>query len=1301
MEENRGVIFSRPPRFLPDIPRGEVEIPGPPSNQNKPEINWLSILLPPLVMIAGSVFMAMYSGSIYVIITVATTVVTIFISLVNAAQQIKKYKKYIKTRKTKYLQLIADKRAELKVAKEQQVMAMNEINPEPSECISRVIQVDSKLWERIPAHSDFLSIRLGLGSVASTLKPVYEKSQLLIEPDPLQEEPEKLGREFEKISNLPVCLDLLGSEISGIAGTKQDVNELLNVMALQIITNHSYQDVKLVLLLKEEELKAWEWMKQVPHIWDDDLKIRFILCGAAIAHPTLAVLNDLLKEREMKQAKSDGSQYNFSKIIFVVSDPELLEEEAISKYLYSGHGKIGVCTLFTADRKEYLPMNCKSVVTLQGKVGTYANKDTLEQVTFNIDTVNKEDLVKAARSLAAIRLKKSTTQFTLPKSITLLETMKAKKVEDIQLMNYWTSNKTYEGMGVPIGARAGSELFELDMQAYETSHGPHGLVAGTTGSGKSELLQSIIISLAIHFHPHDVVFVLIDYKGGGMADVFKGMPHLVGTITNLGGNQTTRALLSIKSELKRRQAIFSAHEVNNIDKYQKLYHAGKAKEPLPHLIMIADEFAELKAEQPDFMKELVSAARVGRSLGVHLILATQKPAGVVDDQIWSNSRFKICLKVQDEADSKDVIKRPDAAMIKEPGRAYIQVGNDEIFEMFQSTFSGADYDPDGQANKKHKGKKKIYKIGLNGQSTQIYPLEMEHIEKSEKDSQLKAMVEQITKVARENHIEPLKGPWLPPLKETVYLEQVTDEIQANERMQKETWESHKADDLIAIAGMADDPKGQRQEPLELNFTSEGNLIVYGSAGTGKTTLLESIMMSLSYRYSPDQFQLYIMDFGGGTLKKYEKLPHCGGVMCVEDENKINQFMLFIFRVIEERKSLFEEQLVANISTYNKVVSKKVPFIMLVIDNYFALSETFEDVDEKMLILSREGLKYGIYVVITANSSTLVRYKMSINFKMAVTLQLTDESEYSSIVGRTEGLLPDKVLGRGLVKQEYPVEFQGALPFLENQSNIEVIRYFENMTDVEKAQLIPEMPNRIDILKLNEDSEKNIIHIGLNQNDLLRCSIDLTTTLGVMIAGDVQTGKSTALISWIKAIEKKMGKEHIELYLGDSQNMGLYELANTESYYNLFDEDIEEIVGRLNTIIEERREAMNACRKDNGDLKELYESWKQVIVAIDNIIEFVDTADFDLKETLTMIVKKCYGLKIIVIAAGEEGEYTNNWEDIVKTIRSMQVGVVLGSIKEQNLFNVRVPYGYYEKELVLGDGYLVVKNKFAPLRLAKV
>ena len=207
-------------------------------------------------------------------------------------------------------------------------------------------------------------------------------------------------------------------------------------------------------------------------------------------------------------------------------------------------------------------------------------------------------------------------------------------------------------------------------------------------------LQKNILSLAVNFHPHDVAFLLIDYKGGGMANLFKNLPHLLGTITNLDGAQSMRALASINAEIHRRERLFGEFEVNHINQYQKKFKNGEATEPLPHLFLISDEFAELKVNQPDFIKELVSIARVGRSLGVHLILATQKPSGVVDDQIWSNSRFKIALKVADRSDSNEMLHTPDAAEITQTGRAYLQVGNNEVYELFQSAWSGADYQPD-------------------------------------------------------------------------------------------------------------------------------------------------------------------------------------------------------------------------------------------------------------------------------------------------------------------------------------------------------------------------------------------------------------------------------------------------------------------------------------------------------------------------------------------------------------------------------------------------------------------------------
>ena len=217
-------------------------------------------------------------------------------------------------------------------------------------------------------------------------------------------------------------------------------------------------------------------------------------------------------------------------------------------------------------------------------------------------------------------------------------------------------------------------------------------LAGTTGSGKSETLQTLILSLAISYSPTEVAFFLIDYKGGGMANLFSRLPHLAGQISNLSGHLIQRAMISVKSENRRRQRIFAEYGVNKIDEYTKLFKNKKAAVPLPHLFIIIDEFAELKREEPDFMKELISVSRVGRSLGVHLILATQKPSGTVDEDIWSNSKFRLCLRVQNRQDSNDMLHKPDAAYITQAGRCYLQVGSDEIYELFQSGWSGAPYD---------------------------------------------------------------------------------------------------------------------------------------------------------------------------------------------------------------------------------------------------------------------------------------------------------------------------------------------------------------------------------------------------------------------------------------------------------------------------------------------------------------------------------------------------------------------------------------------------------------------------------
>jgi S-DNA-T family DNA segregation ATPase FtsK/SpoIIIE len=1295
--------FTRQPRFLPEMPMGEKNIESAPAMPQKPETSWLTVILPPLAMLGITVLVALSNqgNPMFALMSLGATFVALINSLLSISRQKKKYSNDKKLRESKYLQYISDIRTELTVQQKLQAAAANEMNPDPEVCMNRIRNTDSKLWERTTVHSDFLSVRVGMGNVPFAVKLTCNQQRFKLEEDPLAGEPEKIVLDYEKVNNIPMCLDIYNGEICGIVGDNNRVISLLNAIMLQIVTNHGYDDVNIVLLLKDENVPILSWMRFLPHVWDADYKIRFIACGSAMAHQTLAVVYDILRTRELnKKDTSQTASLMLPHYIFVVDDPALLDKEPIAKYLYTPHKELGIASIFLAQNKAYLPMNCQIVITTGAKAHEISHKDVGGKSIYNPDQVNIGKLDFIGRQLAPLKIKSAFSNFSLPKSITLNQMYRIKKVEEVDLRSKWLANRTYMGMSVPIGARAGGELFFLDM--HETGFGPHGLVAGTTGSGKSELLQSIIISLAMNYHPHDVVFVLIDYKGGGMADAFKGMPHLVGTITNLGGNQTTRALISIKSELQRRQRVFSDHGVNNIDKYQKLFHNGGASIPIPHLIMIADEFAELKAEQPDFMKELVSAARVGRSLGVHLVLATQKPGGIVDDQIWSNSKFKMCLKVQDTGDSRDVIKRDDAAYIKEPGRAYIQVGNDEVFEMFQSAYAGADYDPQSETSSSKNKDQSIYKVGLNGRYEKIYPLHEEKIAKLELPSQLNAMAGHVINTAGAMSLTALPGPWPPPLQEELYLDDILD-FTGGFDYERGVWGKKPglAVSLKPVVGIFDNPREQIQDKLAFDFLANGNLFVYGMAGSGKTVFLQTLCLSLAHSLSPQEASIYVLDFGGGAFRYMEPLPHIGGVVTVEEEYRLNQFMIFIFRLIDERKKLFLSAKVDGFAQFKEKSAQEMAAVFVLIDNYTALAEVYINIAEQMLTLAREGVKYGIYLVATAAQEKA--YRFSANFKMAVVFEMTDKSEYDSIVGRSYGLEPSKNAGRALLRNNPPLEFQTANCCFKEKSLEDIVELFSSFVHsgrIKPTLPIPQMPDIVDIFEINKHHTSALVNVGLLNDNLQPAGLDLYQNHLLLVTGEPGSGKSTLLVSMAKLLLESV---KVKIYVIDSVSAGLYPLLSKNNVINLAemsDNDKSNLVEEINTMLERRRVELLECRKSGGDLAAIRDSWEQSVFIIDDLLDFAENGDRNLLDILERIAKKEHGLKIAIWAGCNISDISSSYDSFAKLFKNGGCGVMFGSIKDQGVFNLRVPYGSYEKtEFEIGEGYFVRKNKYGGIKAA--
>ena len=1287
--------FSRQPRLMPEYPIGELDIEKPASLGEKPEISWFQTFVAPLVMVCVTIFVflagqssggGMMSNPMFLVSSIAMTGVSFIGSLISLNHQLNKHSSQKKRRDKKYKEYIQEKDAELSLAADQQARALRQMNPSPDECIERMNSTppDPRLWERTPGFNDFLSFRLGIGAAKSSLFVAKTGAPDLMETDPLAEMPQMLALKHEKVQDVPVCMDLRAAQICGVVGARDKTAALVNNILIQLASNHGYDNVRVFMLANGETLKVWDWSRFLPHLWNDSLTARRVVCGKDTAKLTLDEVYSELKDRERKGGDAVFPFY----YVFIVESPEIIEDAPIRKFIYEPNAQIGVTAVFIAEHAAFLPANCGAIVTLKEKTGEVVDLVKNEKNAFVPDIARSAKLEAAARRISPLRVKSLSSALTLPKSITLCQMLEEADLTKTGVTANWQSRRTYNGMDVPIGVRAGGEQLRLDL--HETGHGPHGLVAGTTGSGKSELLQSVIISLAISFHPHDVVFVLIDYKGGGMADVFKGMPHLAGVITNLGGGQTTRALLSIKSEITRRQSVFAEFGVNNIDKYQRLYHGDgrpEGMQPVPHLVMIADEFAELQQDQPDFMKQLVSAARVGRSLGIHLILATQKPDGVVDDQIWSNSKFKMCLKVQTESDSNGVLKKPDAAFLREPGRAYIQVGNDEIYEVFQSTYSGADYFPDtaGEEERAQKAKK-IFRLSTDGRPVQIYPKAGADRTDNEKKnpSQLEVMVAHITGQAEAAGIEPLAGPWTEPLGETVYYNELPDE-----------WRAKRSETIFsATTGVVDDPRGQRKFALDFDFANDGGLIVYGSSGSGKTTLLKTICLSLAERYTPDEVNIYLMDMGGTALKVFGGLPHCGGVMTVDQEGHIRQFIRFLFRIVENRKTRFEEANVEGFAEYRKK-GLAMPAVVVMVDGYAALSELYEDVDEQLTLFSRDAFRYGVYLVLTCMSTRDIRYRLSTNFKMAATFELIDKS-YSDIVGRTEGMEPESYCGRGLVKGDKPLEFQAALPERRDGAVIMQTRDIVGKIaagEPRAAMPIPVMPDKIDITKLN--SGETGFGIGLFDSDLSPVTINLAEHTSFMITGSPGCGKSTIAAAWINMLG------NAEIYALDSSGAGLMGVLDNENITDLSGvTDFDEFIEEFDELLAARRGELIEARKSGGGVSAVVSSWKQIIFVFDKFSEASDNDDYyEFMKLISRIIKREHGMKVTVLALDNIDDFCGDYSEAGKALRNEQVGILLGSVRDQSLFGVGLPYGIPEKEFAFGDGYIIKKTRFAGIRAA--
>ena len=1090
----------------------------------------------------------------------------------------------------------------------QNTEALYTLYPSASDCC-KYNETSPELWNRNLSHSDFLFYRLGTGDIDFQVDIQIPKEKFSMQFDSLKDKPSIIYENFRVLRNVPVGMDFAEQNIYGIVGgeKKRGVYDIVNNIIAQIAATASYADVKIAFCFDARKFDAnqWSYVKWLPHLWSENRKTRYYATDRQEKSDVFFELSNILRQR----AENENSSYQKTRFrphyFLFVSDASLLDGEMLAKYVYHKDSDYGLTTFIMADYYQNLPNVCENIIQNDTDFqGCYnALNSSMMSVPMRFDKVSTSELEDFAKRLSGITVRENEDDSSIVPSLDFFEMYGASKPEDFRIAEQWRKNRTYNSMRALIGKKAGGADCFLDI--HEKYHGPHGLVAGTTGSGKSELVQTYMLSLALNFSPDDVAFFVIDFKGGGMANLFSNLPHLAGTISNLSGNQIGRAMISIKSENLRRQKIFGEFGVNNINNYTRLYKGGEAPLAIPHLLVIIDEFAELKKEEPEFMRELISVAQVGRSLGVHLILATQKPSGTVDDNIWSNSKFRLCLRVQDRQDSNDMLHKPDAAYITQAGRCYLQVGNDEIYELFQSGWSGAVYDNSNEGKDgaiatmitttgkealvgshtkikrrererarwfgflyrnaimlrddsvdadvaakllMEKAREGGFNIGNNHSDYQAFGnffslLPDSNLPEEEavsfvtslasernirlpepKDkTQLEVLVDYIAKIARQEHFTAKSQLWMPLLKTRIDISEITAKTELFDGL---SWKAHDYWTLGAPVGVYDDPQNREQLPFTIDFSLGGHLAVCGSVVSGKSTFLQTLLYVMAMKYSPEEVNFYILDFSGGMLACFEKMPHTGGVIRENDADKVRKFFNMIDAVINERKKLFNG---GSYSQYIKANGVSLPAILIVIDNFAGFREKTENRFENMVSrLSREGAGYGVFLALSSAGFGMAEIPNRIgdNLRTVVSLEMSDKFKYMDVLRTTHiDVTPEAgIKGRGVGYVEGRIlEFQTALAavadddYKRNAAIEETGRRMSEVYSGKRARLIPHIPENpqySDLSSLDEYAEAIADNASLPYafrfEDASVYSINLAATYCYLISGKKRTGKTNAL-----------------------------------------------------------------------------------------------------------------------------------------------------------------------------------------------
>lgn len=1124
---NPVIELNRSPRVVRRVLAHEIPAPTPPGTPNAGKFPLIAMVAP-LIMGAALWFLTHQLMSLLFIALSPLLMVGSWVDQrITAKRTFKAQRKQFDA---------ATLALEAKIGREHAVERAIRLaaNPSVAESSEAVERLGPLLWTIRPEHTEFLTVRLGLGSAMSSLKVRMPSNNDTLPQ--FWDRLEGLSALASVVVGVPVVGDLRQAGAIGIAGPPDAARSAALGVVLQLAALHSPAELVMVALASPRSRSEWEWLDWLPHTGSahSPLSGEHLADNPGSGARLLERLEALVEAR--LAAAEDGSRASrgpvdpssapvndaatVPAVVVIIEDDAPLSRSRLTQLAERGPDA-SVHVLWVAGAVSSLPAACRTFLVVDPR-GSTTGEVRIGELRFPVicESLTSSDALRLARAMSPVVDVGAPTDddSDLPRSVSYAALAGVALLDDPgAVVERWreTGSLTVRDGSAPVRRKSdatlhalvghtGSQPLSLDLR----TQGPHALVGGTTGAGKSEFLQSWVLGIATAHSPDRVTFLFVDYKGGAAFADCVDLPHTVGLVTDLSTHLVRRALTSLRAELRYREHLLNRKKAKDL---VSLERTGDPETP-PSLIIIVDEFAALATEVPEFVDGVVDVAQRGRSLGLHLVLATQRPAGVIKDNLRANTNLRVALRMADEDDSTDILGVPIAAHVDPslPGRGAVKTGPGRITP-FQTGYAGgwtsAEPDP---------VRIDITEMDFgDGQQWEVAALQAAP-DRDPGPNDIARMVRTIRRAARDVEVRAPRRPWLSELATTYDFS-----LLPNPRS-----------DTTLVLGVRDDPATQSQPTFAYEPDRDGNMAIYGSGGSGKSATLRALAIAAAVTPRGGPVHVYGLDFGAHGLQPIADLPHVGAIVDGDDEERVGRLLRTLRDIVDERAGRYAAVRAGSISEYReRAPAPQEARILLLVDGIAAFREAYEFSSNQLFgifsQIAADGRPLGVHVIITGDRPNAVPMSVASTIQRRLVLRLASEDDYLLLNVDKDVLNASSPPGRGILDgDEVQVAILGGNSNLVVQSRkLAGLAASMARNGVVPAPGVGRLPTRVELSALPSSRGDRPV-FGVEDETLLPA--DLEPRGALMLAGPPGSGRTGALLTVAQAIRRARPNARIVL-----------------------------------------------------------------------------------------------------------------------------------------------------------------------------